>query len=254
MSCSERKIEANRRNALKSTGPKTEEGKARASRNALKHGLCAESPRVAVVLEEDPAAYEEFAREMLEDLKPRGAVQRALADRIVFVAWKLQRVPEIEAQFFASIEGTVQHRRRDEHGMRTLATVAETIAEHGPQAYFGRLQMYELRLERSFHAGLRQLERLKKLRNEANEEAENDLPSEKTEVAEEANKPTEATAPAQNDATEPSPAPSRFTNGPSPSSELDAGPHRVDPLRKPASSAALIRASVRLLRGQTHGR
>jgi hypothetical protein len=194
MSCSERKIEANRRNAQKSTGPKTVEGKARASRNALKHGLCAESPQVAVVLEEDPAAYEAFAREMLEDLRPVGAVQRALADRIVFVAWKLQRIPQVEARFFVSTEGTVQHPRRDERGMRTPATVAETIAEHGCQAYFGRLQMYEMRLERSFHAGLRQLERSKKMRNEANEDEENAVEEKETEVPQGRNEPNEATA------------------------------------------------------------
>ena len=197
MPCSERKIEANRRNAQKSTGPKTEDGKARASRNALKHGLCAESPQAAVVLEEDPAAYEAFAREMLEDLQPVGAVQRALANRIVFVAWKLQRLPEVEARFFASSEGTVQHPRRDESGMRKPATVAECIGEFGCNAFFGRLQMYEMRLERSFHAGLRQLERLKKLRNEANEQEETELEPAKTEVPDEpdeANEPNEATA------------------------------------------------------------
>jgi hypothetical protein len=253
MSCSQRKIEANRQNALKSTGPKTADGKASASRNALKHGLCAESPQVAMALEEDPAAYEAFAQEMLEDLQPRGPVQRTLAQRIVFVAWKLQRIPEIEARLFEHGEGQVQHFRRDEHGMRTPATVAECISEMGCNAYFGRLQMYEMRLERSFHAGLRQLERLKKLRNEANEETESEAQEPKNEAEAQENEPNEATAPEQNDATEPSPVPSHLTSGSSPSRELDAGQRRVDLLPTAAGSAALIRASVRLLRGQMHG-
>ena len=202
MPCSERKIEANRRNAQKSTGPKTEDGKARASRNALKHGLCAESPQVAVVLEEDPAGYEAFAQEMLDDLKPRGAVQRALVDRIVFVAWKLQRIPEVEARLFEQADGSLLNPRRDENGWRLPPTVAECIADFGCNAFFGRLQMYEMRLERSFHAGLRQLERLKKLRNEAKEQEETELAPAKTEVPDEPdepNEPNEATAAVENE-------------------------------------------------------
>jgi hypothetical protein len=156
--------------------------------------MCAESPQVAVVLEEDPAAYEAFAREMLEDLRPVGAVQRALADRIVFVAWKLQRIPEVEARFFEQGEAEVYHRRRDEDGTRLPATVAECIAYFGSNAFFGRLQMYEMRLERSFHAGLRQLERLKKLRNEANEQRETDPEPRKSEVEQEPDVRNEATA------------------------------------------------------------
>src|SRR3954464_9270138 len=169
MKCSERKREANRLNALKSTGPKSDEGKARASQNAVKHGLTAASP---VVLDEDPAAFEAFAREMTADLQPRGAMQRTLVERVVFIAWKLRRGPEGEAALFAEGETQVRHNRTDERGLRAPATVSEVIADVGCQAFFARLQMYEMRLERSLHAGLRQLERLKKMQNEANEEEE----------------------------------------------------------------------------------
>jgi hypothetical protein len=186
MKSSERKCEANRLNALKSTGPKTAEGKARASQNAVKHGLTAASP---VVLDEDPEAFAAFAREMTADLKPRGAIQRTLVERIVFIAWKLRRVPDVEARLLEACEGQVLHARVDEHGLRERATVCEVIAEMGCQAFFGRLQMYEMRLERSLHASLRQLERLKKTQNEANEEE--DAP---VEPREETNVQNEATA------------------------------------------------------------
>ena len=51
----DKQIEANRRNAEKSTGPRSEEGKARSSMNAIKHGLRAEQP---VILGENPADYQ----------------------------------------------------------------------------------------------------------------------------------------------------------------------------------------------------
>ena len=61
---SERKIEANRRNAQRSTGPKTEEGKDKVRLNALKHGLCAET---IVLPHEDADAYQQ----RLDDWTPR---------------------------------------------------------------------------------------------------------------------------------------------------------------------------------------
>ena len=66
MICSEAKLAANRANALKSTGPRTEEGKARSRANALKHGLCA-----SVVVVEDPAMVQRRAIEMFDTLKPQ---------------------------------------------------------------------------------------------------------------------------------------------------------------------------------------
>ena len=54
-----RQIEANRRNALASTGPKTESGKQRASQNAVRHGLTAET---VIVPLEDTDDHQAFAQ------------------------------------------------------------------------------------------------------------------------------------------------------------------------------------------------
>lgn len=70
-------IQANRLNAQKSTGPRTPEGKERASQNAIKHGLLA---REAVVRGEDPGEFEVYREEMLEDLSPAGTVETMLAE------------------------------------------------------------------------------------------------------------------------------------------------------------------------------
>jgi hypothetical protein len=70
-----RQIEANRRNSQKSTGPKTERGKQRASQNAVRHGLTAET---VIKLLEDPDDYHAFEMSVTADYDPDSAVEREL--------------------------------------------------------------------------------------------------------------------------------------------------------------------------------
>src|SRR3990172_1601128 len=70
-----RQIEANRRNALRSTGPKTEAGKRRSRRNAVRHGLTAETVVVAL---EDIEDYQAFEAAIIADYDARTAVEREL--------------------------------------------------------------------------------------------------------------------------------------------------------------------------------
>jgi hypothetical protein len=88
-----RQIEANRRNALRSTGPKTEEGKERSRRNALRHGLAAET-----VIEglEDREDYGAFEAAVIEDYEARTAVERELVLRLASLLWRLRRIISIE--------------------------------------------------------------------------------------------------------------------------------------------------------------
>lgn len=75
------KLAANRRNALRSTGPRTIAGSRASSTNATRHGLSATS---VVVIQgvEDEAEYEALVPEVIADLKPMGAVERLLAERV----------------------------------------------------------------------------------------------------------------------------------------------------------------------------
>jgi hypothetical protein len=90
------RAEASRRNGAKSRGPKTPEGKARASQNALKHGLRA--GKHVVLPDEDAAAFAALEAALLEDLAPVGALQTVLARQIVSAAWRLARADRIEAE------------------------------------------------------------------------------------------------------------------------------------------------------------
>ena len=81
-------IKANQQNAQKSTGPKTADGKAAVSQNAVKHGLFAAK---AVISIEDPADYELYRDKYLAELTPAGILESVLAERIVSLSWRLQR-------------------------------------------------------------------------------------------------------------------------------------------------------------------
>jgi hypothetical protein len=104
---SERRTEANRRNAKKSTGPRTAAGKAASARNALKHGLRAES---LIVTDERLEDFDQFRLEMLEDLGPVGALECFLANRIAELSWRLRRPARAEATVFRhNFSGVMQY-------------------------------------------------------------------------------------------------------------------------------------------------
>jgi hypothetical protein len=93
-------IQANRSNAQKSTGPRTAEGKATASRNAVKHGLLAEQ---VVIHGEDPAQFELYREGMLAELAPVGGIETMLAERAVSLAWRLRRAERLQSAVFATV-------------------------------------------------------------------------------------------------------------------------------------------------------
>ena len=76
MMISDKQLEANRRNAHLSTGPKTEEGKRRASLNALRHGL---TGQVTAMTDADRVAHDQFSQALIQSLAPEGAMEIQLA-------------------------------------------------------------------------------------------------------------------------------------------------------------------------------
>src|SRR2546428_6170459 len=94
---STKKSGPNRQNALLSTGPKTPEGKAAASLNALKHGLLA---REALLPGEDENTLRELRERLQTELQPMGEVERLLVERIAAACWRLRRLGRVEAGIF----------------------------------------------------------------------------------------------------------------------------------------------------------
>ena len=96
---SPKQIDANRRNALKSTGPITPEGKERSRRNAVRHGLTAET--VIAVLE-NSEDYETFEAAVISDYNAETAVERQLVLRLASTLWRLRRATGMETAIFDS--------------------------------------------------------------------------------------------------------------------------------------------------------
>ena len=92
-----KQIDANRRNAQKSTGPITREGKLQSRRNAVRHGLTAETVVGAL---EDAEDYKAFEAAIITDYDAQSAVERELVLRLASLLWRLRRATTIETGLF----------------------------------------------------------------------------------------------------------------------------------------------------------
>jgi hypothetical protein len=92
-----KQIEANRRNAGKSTGPTTEQGKQRSRCNAVRHGLSAETVIGAL---EDAEHYRAFEAAIIADYDVQSAVERQLVLRLASLLWRLRRAATMETGLF----------------------------------------------------------------------------------------------------------------------------------------------------------
>ena len=88
-----RQIEANRKNAQKSTGPKTAKGKQVASRNATRHGLFG---RDIAHDNEDPAVFDALVDDLRADLNPGSVLEDELVDQLAMAFWRNRRLAKAE--------------------------------------------------------------------------------------------------------------------------------------------------------------
>lgn len=155
------KLAANRRNALRSTGPRTPEGKARASRNATRHGLLAHT---TVLPSEDEGAFDAFRSRLDHALGPVGELEALLVDRIVGMAWRLGRLGRIEAGLLTEDTDDPAETLLRGHKAAAIRLAFKFATEREEIA---TLVSYEGMLERGLYKALHALERLQAARGGA---------------------------------------------------------------------------------------
>ncbi len=167
-------INANQQNAQKSTGPKTDEGKAVVSQNAVKHGLFAAE---AVITGEDPADYELYHDKYLAELLPVGMVESMLAERIVSLAWRLRRAERMHNEAIDVMLAIVETNGWQKH-QRETAVEAQDPRAGGLELILGwatnddfsdsrildRLLLYERRIENSLYKTINRLKQYQVIR------------------------------------------------------------------------------------------
>ena len=166
----EAQIEANRWNAQKSTGPRTPEGKALVSQNAITHGLLARAGVIPGEEEHEFAAYREGLR---QQLRPGAPLEEVLAERIIDLSWRLKRAArDQEVAYAALYEKYTQGQPQPQEPDAWQAALGRMIVEDFcGQAVLERLQRYERRIEGSFYKALNELRQALNQRQEAALEA-----------------------------------------------------------------------------------
>jgi hypothetical protein len=176
----ESQILANRRNAQKSTGPRTQDGKAIVSQNAFKHGLTAVYD---IISSESPADFELYRDLMLAEMAPAGPMESTLAERIVSLSWRLKRAIRIQNQAIDALnadktssplaklaqslffKGPVPSQGGPSTSDAALALGRMAVKDFSYARVLDRLLMYERRIEHSLYKTLFELQRLQLIRN-----------------------------------------------------------------------------------------
>ena len=157
-------IKANRNNAKKSTGPRTEEGKSRVAKNALKHGLLA---RDTVLPGEDPADFDSQLSALEADIQPANSLEFELVRQIADSQWRMRRLTRLETGFLAAaLDETrryMEKRRPDElrPGYDGETQLLGTAMLDRTQA-FVHLARYDGHLSRRFFRAVKQLSDLRR--------------------------------------------------------------------------------------------
>ncbi|MCC6393715.1 MAG: hypothetical protein IT167_24165 [Bryobacterales bacterium] len=138
------RAQINRENAQKSTGPKTEAGKAASSRNALKEGF---SASFAIVAPEDRQCHDEFLVNLREELQPQGVQEEDLFRRISLASWNLRRIEKLTLALY------------EEQGLDPLAS-----DDPATVTKLERYTRHQTLNERSYYRGIKHLRLLQNSR------------------------------------------------------------------------------------------
>lgn len=146
------------------TGPRTIEGKAKASKNATKHGLTASS---VLAPGERIEAFKSFVSAMTDSLKPVGELEAYLVERVALCGWRLRRVSRLEVAYATSKAEQHAHSLEQGYafgteGLSPQGIEGTCVAKQAP--VLANLSRYEAALERSMYRALHELERVQAAR------------------------------------------------------------------------------------------
>ena len=144
--------ERNRLNAQSSTGPRTEEGKAISSKNALKTGL---TGRTVLLPSDDSAAFEQHVQAYFDEYKPQGLRERELVQSLAETRWRLNRSFALEAALFSQIAADAEEGAPAPSNIENLLKYEKTLKN---------LHLQEARLHRRFDKDLTELRELQQTR------------------------------------------------------------------------------------------
>ena len=153
---SEARLRANRANALKSTGPRTPEGKARSARNATTHGL---TSRDITALGEDRDALAATTLAFLDSWSPATPFEASLIHDLAALKVRLNRCVRMETGLFDS---EIRHAAPTDSHESIIAALAAAFANR--DATFIKLSRYESNLSRAYDRTFKQLLAVRKSR------------------------------------------------------------------------------------------
>jgi len=155
---STKQITANKQNAQKSSGPKTDQGKAVSKYNALKHGLLSKE----VLLEDENSSdLSSLGKKLRTELAPASELELVLVERIIANVWRLRRVMQVEREM---IEDDRKNSLGDD--LKTLgAALSYDFINYDT---YGKLIRYEASIERGIYKALHELQRIQAARSGKN--------------------------------------------------------------------------------------
>jgi hypothetical protein len=142
----------NRANAQKSTGPKSEQGKATSSQNSFKHGLYSKS---VLIPGEDPAKFEACRADLAAEHRPVGVTEEILVDEIAQHYWRMKRYRALEVQMYKS---------KGENADGSTALDVDNWVKCIDLGLFTSIQRALNSAERSFYRALKELREMQKAR------------------------------------------------------------------------------------------
>jgi hypothetical protein len=140
---SDKQLEANRANAQKSTGPRTEDGKKRSSLNAVRHGL---TGHVVVLPEEEMEVFHQFTDKIMADLKAEGDHEFELAKTYSTAMWNLQKAMAVQDTLFTLglMENVGENLNIENPDAHNAVSYAKTYRQESEA--FNRISLYVQRL------------------------------------------------------------------------------------------------------------